>query len=530
VAEKEASIIVTLKDMASDGIGKMTKSFAGMLAGIVSVYTAVNTLKDFLVGSIKAYSESEDAVNNLNVALKNQGIYSAELSKQMQDYAKVLQFQTGISDEAILSAQTLLTTFGIAGSELKTATQAVIDLSAGMGIDLNSASLLVGKAFNGNVTALQRLGISIDKTIPSGERFAAVLGAIEGRFSGAAQAKLDTYSGKIQLLKIHYEELQETVGGKVVPILDRFLTSIITIVESMSSVRDVFFTLGQVLIQFFSEMVRGIVETMTNLPLFGAMMKDMGLSVDSVTSGFDSLQKKMDEWRTKGKKTLDLSLLDQRNHAKGAKANAQQELNNKLAVMMKEAAETKKYNMEVLAQEQQRIAATKLLRDTENAARLQSFQTALGQISTLQNAHNRQMVAVGKAAAIALAIMNTRVGATEALKVPPPWFGMALMGAVIAAGMAQVAQIMGVQMAEGGIVLPRSGGTLATLGEAGKAEAVIPLDSDQAGGMIGGVTINISAGVLLGSRDSVKELAKMIDQELFRMVKNRQSLAFGALT
>ena len=40
---------------------------------------------------------------------------------------------------------------------------------------------------------------------------------------------------------------------------------------------------------------------------------------------------------------------------------------------------------------------------------------------------------------------------------------------------------IGVQMAEGGIVPARAGGTLATIGEAGVAEAVIPLSGDVLG-------------------------------------------------
>lgn len=44
-----------------------------------------------------------------------------------------------------------------------------------------------------------------------------------------------------------------------------------------------------------------------------------------------------------------------------------------------------------------------------------------------------------------------------------------------------------IQMAEGGVVMPRPGGTLATIGEAGKPEAVIPLD--RLGSLGGGVHI-----------------------------------------
>lgn len=54
-----------------------------------------------------------------------------------------------------------------------------------------------------------------------------------------------------------------------------------------------------------------------------------------------------------------------------------------------------------------------------------------------------------------------------------------------------------VKLAEGGIVMPRPGGTLATIGEAGQAEAVIPLDrlGSLSGGRGGNITVNVTAGM-----------------------------------
>lgn len=54
-----------------------------------------------------------------------------------------------------------------------------------------------------------------------------------------------------------------------------------------------------------------------------------------------------------------------------------------------------------------------------------------------------------------------------------------------------------IPMAEGGVVLPRPGGTLAQIGEAGKAEAVIPLD--RLGSMGGGNNYSITINAGLGS-------------------------------
>jgi hypothetical protein len=57
----------------------------------------------------------------------------------------------------------------------------------------------------------------------------------------------------------------------------------------------------------------------------------------------------------------------------------------------------------------------------------------------------------------------------------------------------------GVKLAAGGVVMPRPGGTLATIGEAGMAEAVIPLDrlDRMMGNRGGGATyvVNVNGGL-----------------------------------
>lgn len=141
---------------------------------------------------------------------------------------------------------------------------------------------------------------------------------------------------------------------------------------------------------------------------------------------------------------------------------------------------------------------------------------------------------VSKALAISEAIMNTAVGVTMALRsAPPPW-SFALAGTVAGLGAAQVG-LIGAQIAsfaEGGLVMPTAGGTISRIGEAGSKEAIIPLNdsaatreiSEALGG--GGLTVNINAGVLVADDESIRMFAKKIDQELFELRKNRESLSF----
>lgn len=194
----------------------------------------------------------------------------------------------------------------------------------------------------------------------------------------------------------------------------------------------------------------------------------------------------------------------------------------------------KTFNAEVLAedkkftQKKQEIMEADLNNVKQNEMSKQSLiQSSLSQISSLQQSHSKGLFAVGKAAAIANAIISTHEGAAKALSLGP-FIGPALAAAITAAGFARVHQIgaQSLPFADGGIVLPRRGGTLAQIGEAGSAEAVIPLDDRRAQEMLsGGSTININAGVIVADKTSVREFAEMLDEELFRLQKNNRSVA-----
>jgi hypothetical protein len=155
--------------------------------------------------------------------------------------------------------------------------------------------------------------------------------------------------------------------------------------------------------------------------------------------------------------------------------------------------------------------------------------STLATISSLQNSNNKALAFAGKAAGITQIAIDTPVAIGKALAAFPPPFNFAAAGAVGAAMAAQAARIGGVQLAEGGIVPNIPGGIQATIGEGGRAEAVIPLPDDfdpDEGGIGGGqTTININ-GATLGSPDEAREFARMIDSELLKLRLDNESQSF----
>lgn len=570
MADKKASLLITLKDEVSAGIEKLGNGVDSVKAKFndwkLAIAAAVGVLAGLTAAAgsaIKAYLESETAVNKLNQAMVNQGTYTRAASRDMQEFALAVQSVTTFSDEAVLGVVTLLTQFGLTGEEAKKATKTVLDMSVGLGVDLNAAAMLVGKAFQGSTESLSRYGIKVDENIPKSEKYAAVMDILNSRVGGQATAALNTTAGRLANFGERINDVQERIGKMLVPVLDFFVGKLLVILGAVeqvtgssamferfaATVGGIFIELGKIILSSLISPIQAIA------PVFEKMGIDIMAPFESLNAMFDEQIAKLDQWAYKAEevanRNVQSTLLEEQMEAQSLanrqikKAQAEQkdtEMRNKrVAAEVKEQLDRQKRWAEEAAAfyaHRKGISKQKIEHLTEmqkleaffNSEKVKNTDAVLNQISTLSSARNKQLVAIGKAAAISSATIDTFAGIGKAWALGPI-LGPPMAALVAAAGFANVAKISGVRLAEGGVVMPRTGGTLATIGEAGKAEAVIPLDDDRAqeklGGMLGGggLTVNISAGTIVADPLSVREFAHRIDEELFKMRRNNTGVS-----
>lgn len=213
-------------DTAQKQIKKTDIAFAAFSAnlaatavtkGIELAGQAFSMLSGFIVDSAQAAAESETSLNRLNVSLAQTGIYTEENSKRFQELASEIQRTTAFEDDAVIASAALIQNLGrLSADGLERATKAATDLAATFNLDLDTAAKLVGKAAEGNTAALGKLGIEFRKGSTDAETFANVLGTIEQRFGGAAQAQAKTFAGALAQLENIWGDLKETVGGIII--------------------------------------------------------------------------------------------------------------------------------------------------------------------------------------------------------------------------------------------------------------------------------------------------------------------------
>lgn len=203
-----------------DGFSRSVGRLKGLIGGLF-VGFAIKKVID-------ATKIAEMAMAQLEQAVKSTGGVAGFTAKELDKQAAALQKVSTFGDEAINSMQAILLTFtNLRGDVLPQTTKAVLNLSARMGTDLNSAALQLGKALNdpvANLGALSRAGIQFSKDqkkvikslIESGRLADAqgiILKELETQFGGAAAAARDTFGGALEGLGNAFSDLLEAKGG-----------------------------------------------------------------------------------------------------------------------------------------------------------------------------------------------------------------------------------------------------------------------------------------------------------------------------
>ena len=178
---------------------------------------ATTALVAFSKKAINAFAADEKAAKSLAVQLENTG--NAFRVDEVEAYIAQLQGLYGVLDDQLRPAfQTLLNATGsvtLSQQALETA----LNVSAGTGKDLASVVAAIAKGASGTTTALARLGTGLDKaTIASGD-MNKIMAALDKKFAGQAAARLDTYAGKMDLLKVAAANATEIIGKGLIDAL-----------------------------------------------------------------------------------------------------------------------------------------------------------------------------------------------------------------------------------------------------------------------------------------------------------------------
>jgi hypothetical protein len=188
------------------------------LGRTIGVSLSAAALINYSKKAVNAFAADEKAAKALEQQLKNTGYQFSAPGVEM--YIANLQKVSGVLDDELRPAfQSLLTVTGsitLSQEALNTA----LNVSAATGKSLAEVSQALAKGYSGQTTALTRLGAGLSKaTIKTGD-MDKILGELNDKFAGQAQARLSTYSGKMDLLRVASANVSEEIGKGIIGALE----------------------------------------------------------------------------------------------------------------------------------------------------------------------------------------------------------------------------------------------------------------------------------------------------------------------
>lgn len=179
------------------------------------------------VDAVKGAIEDQKSQALLANSLRNTTGATDSAIKATEEYISKQQMLVAVSDTELRQSLITLTTATGDLTQAQALQNVALDTAAGTQKDLQTVSLAIAKAYNGNIGALTKLGVSIDKTIVKNKDFTGAVDALTKAYGGAAITAADSLEGQLKKLGLAYDEILETLGYALLPVIQEFAEYIV---------------------------------------------------------------------------------------------------------------------------------------------------------------------------------------------------------------------------------------------------------------------------------------------------------------
>lgn len=171
----------------------------------------------FSKNAVKAFAADEVAAKSLALQLENTG--NAFRVAEVENYIQGLEKTYAILTDLRKPFQTFLNLTRSVGLSQRTL-EAALNISAGTGESLETVVSALAAGIRGQTRSINNLNTGIDANIIKTGDMNKIMAALEERFKGQAAARLDTYAGKMDVLKKSADEASKTIGKSLVGALE----------------------------------------------------------------------------------------------------------------------------------------------------------------------------------------------------------------------------------------------------------------------------------------------------------------------
>jgi hypothetical protein len=206
----------------SEKISAFGKKAAAAFAVAAAAAVAYGT--KLAVDGVKAAIEDEQAQLRLAAALRSATGATEGQIKATEDFILQTSLATGVADDQLRPAMQRLAVSTKDTEEAQRLLGLALDISKGRGLDLEQVANALGRAQDGNTASLGRLGLGLSKAELATLTFTEIQTKLSDLYGGAAATNAETFQGKIDRLKVGFDEAKESLGTALLPQVERFIT------------------------------------------------------------------------------------------------------------------------------------------------------------------------------------------------------------------------------------------------------------------------------------------------------------------
>jgi hypothetical protein len=207
-----------------------------------------------LIDGVKSAIEDEAAQAKLATTLENvTGATKAQIAA-VEDYITQTALANGVTDDQLRPSLDRLVRSTKDVEEAQKLQTLALDIASGTGKDLQTVSEALGKAYDGNLGALKKLGVGIDDSIIKSKNFDAAAAALSKTFEGQASKQAETFQGKMARLTVAFDEAKETVGSYVLDALTPLVSNFVD--KGIPAIQDFAGNLSKTLGPAFTEILK----------------------------------------------------------------------------------------------------------------------------------------------------------------------------------------------------------------------------------------------------------------------------------
>ena len=232
VAEFTKGIKTAGKD--TESIGDQFTAFGKKAA--LAFAAAGAAIGAFAVESIKNAAADEKAQRLLALTIENTTSATAAQIAGVEKYISTTSIAIGVTDDELRPAFARLTRSTKDVEEAQKLLNLALDISSATGKPLEAVANALGKAYDGNLASLGRLGLGIDQSILKSKDFDLVFNTLTATFGGFADNEAQSAEKAFARIKIATDEVQEQIGAALLPVIQELtafiLSDVVPVVQS----------------------------------------------------------------------------------------------------------------------------------------------------------------------------------------------------------------------------------------------------------------------------------------------------------